>query len=141
QASQPERIYTDVVLAIKSEFVEWIRERRKNHEFRSYKLRSTVQRLWLYESSPRCAIRFVVVTTLPKVPGELNDFSGVGNDDFDAGRMSSYAYPVRALYELEAPVTREELHARFGIKSPQGYCYAAKALVETMPLEGMRQVF
>ncbi|KAH9918137.1 uncharacterized protein B0H18DRAFT_883034 [Fomitopsis serialis] len=139
--SQPDRVFTDVVLTIKSEYVVLIRERRKNHEFRSYKLRPSVQRLWLYESAPRCAIQYVSTDRGPKVPGELRDPSGVKNDDFDAGLMTAYAYPVRALYKLDAPVTREELNNRFAVKSPQGFCYATRPMVESMPLEGMEQVF
>ena len=54
-----DRVFTDVMLAIKSEFVDLMQERKKNHEFRPYKLRPTVHRMWLYESSPRCAVRCV----------------------------------------------------------------------------------
>ena len=47
-------------------------------------------------------------TTTPKVPGEVNDPTGVGNDDFDQGlKESKFGYPVvessslRQRYEAE----------------------------------------
>ena len=52
-----ERIFSDVLLSIKPEFMRLIAEKKKNHEYRKYKLRATVQRLWFYETSPTCAVR------------------------------------------------------------------------------------
>lgn len=54
-----ERAYTDVILTIKPFFADLIRKREKNHEFRRYRLRAAVKRLWLYESTPTCAITYV----------------------------------------------------------------------------------
>jgi hypothetical protein len=55
----PGRVYTDVVLTIKPEFVKLLADRTKNHEYRKYKLRETVERLWLYETAPTSAITYV----------------------------------------------------------------------------------
>ena len=82
----------------------------------------------------------MIETTLPKVPGDIGDPDGVGNTDFDAGRMTRYAYPIRTMYKLSTPVTRDELYARFAIKSPQGFCYATRLFVEAFPPEDLEQI-
>ncbi len=81
-------------------------------------------------------------TATPKVPGEVNDPSGVGNDDFDQGlKQSKYGYPVTELYKLQKPLTTAELKERFDIAVPQGWRYATKKLVEEMRLEDMEKIF
>jgi hypothetical protein len=80
-------------------------------------------------------------TAAPSVPGELRDSGGVGNDAFDAGDSTPYAYPVRALYRLQKPLTREELKREYGTTSPRGYCYASRHMVEALPLGDMEQLY
>lgn len=50
-AESPSRVFTDVLLAIKSEHLTNIINRQKNHEYRKYRLRDGVERLWLYETA------------------------------------------------------------------------------------------
>ena len=38
-----------------------------------------------------------MTTAQPKVPGEVQDPNGIGNDDFDAGKKE-YGYPVLKLH-------------------------------------------
>ncbi|CDO72591.1 hypothetical protein BN946_scf184985.g10 [Trametes cinnabarina] len=170
KAGDEDRVLTDVVLSIKPEFTKLISERKKNHEYRKYKLKESVDRLWLYETAPTSAIttgpgeRPVVryISTLPlrpvlssdryddapegslcmSVPGEVNDPSGIGNDDFDKGlKQSKYGYPVTGLYRLKKPLTTSELKQRFDIAVPQGWRYATKRLVEEVRLEDMDKLF
>lgn len=117
--SKIERVYTDAILPIKLEFTELIAARKKNHEYRTYKVRDTVQRIWLYTTGATGAItcvtlllppfhefqltyityrrRHVMLTAHPKTPGEVQDPTGVGNDDFDNGlKKSKFGYPVLA---------------------------------------------
>jgi hypothetical protein len=51
-----ERVYTDAILAIKPVFIDLIAAQKKNYEYRPYKLRKTVVRIWLYASAPHSAI-------------------------------------------------------------------------------------
>ncbi|KAF9037894.1 hypothetical protein BDZ89DRAFT_1100482 [Hymenopellis radicata] len=133
---------SDVLLCIKPEFATLIREGKKNHEYRKYKLRDTVQRLWLYETAPVSAIRYVMQTARPKVPGEVNDPTGVGNDDFDAGKkQSKYGYPVRALWELKKPIKMNDMRTRFKINPPQGFMFVPEQMVQEEKLEDMTKLF
>jgi hypothetical protein len=54
--SSIERVFTDVLLSIRPEFTDLIAKREKNHEYRVYKLRDTVVRIWLYTTAPVGAI-------------------------------------------------------------------------------------
>ncbi|KAI0359195.1 hypothetical protein OH77DRAFT_1419678, partial [Trametes cingulata] len=140
KAGDEDRAETDVVLSIKPEFTKLISERKKKHEYRKYGLKDSVVRLWLYETPPTSAITYVMQTTRPKVPGEVNDSTGIGNDDFDAGlKQSKYGCPVTGLYRLKTPLTTPELKERFEIAVPQGWRYATKRLVEEVMLEDMEK--
>ncbi|KAH9856726.1 hypothetical protein C2E23DRAFT_453402 [Lenzites betulinus] len=143
KAVDEDRVMTDVLLSIKPEFTKLISQQKKNHEYRKYKLKDSVVRLWLYETAPTSAITYVMETTTPRVPGEVNDPTGVGNDDFDKGlKQSKYGYPVTGLYKLKEPITTLELKSRFDIAVPQGWRYATKKLVEgTSLVEDMEKVF
>jgi len=57
--STVERVYTDAVLPIKLEFTDLIAARKKNHEYRAYKMKESVERIWLYTTTPTCAITCV----------------------------------------------------------------------------------
>ena len=59
KAVDENRALTDVVLCIKPEFTKLIAERRKNYEYRKYRLKDSVTRLWLYETAPTSAITYV----------------------------------------------------------------------------------
>ena len=81
-------------------------------------------------------------TSNPKRPGEVQDSSGVGNDDFDAGKKESkYGYPVMALYELQTPLDSKHMKADYRISPPQGYYYAPEKLVEAVKVEDMEKLF
>ena len=50
-ATDSDRVTTDVLLAIKPTHLANIARRQKNHEYRKYRLRDGISRLWLYETS------------------------------------------------------------------------------------------
>lgn len=99
---------------------------------------------WLPEppSSSGIAHRHIIGVGAPRVPGEVNDPSGIGNDEFDAGKkVSKYGYPVKGMYRLPKPLTSAALKERYGISPPQGYMYAPEALVQGEPLNAMEVLY
>lgn len=46
----PDRVESDVLLAIQPVHLRNIAARQKNHEYRKYRLKDGVERLWLYET-------------------------------------------------------------------------------------------
>ena len=94
------------------------------------------------ESDEPVAYSYVMSTTTPKVPGEVNDPTGVGNDDFDQGlKESKFGYPVVELFRLKTPLTTSQLKQRFDIATPQGWRYATRKLVEELPIAEVERVF
>jgi len=72
----------------------------------------------------------------------VNDPSGIGNDEFDAGqKVSKYGYPVKGMYRLPKPLTPAALKERYGISPPQGYMYAPEVLVQGEPLNAMEVLY
>ncbi|KAF4573422.1 hypothetical protein EYR40_003490 [Pleurotus pulmonarius] len=137
----PPRVYTDAILTIQPKFADLILKKEKNHEFRKYHLREGVVRLWLYETAPTSALTYIIETGPPKEPGEVQDSTGIGNDDFDAGKKESkFGYPVLGLLRLPKALTVNDME-KYGLATPQGYYYATQSLVDGQPLDSMERVF
>jgi hypothetical protein len=82
-----------------------------------------------------------MLTSRPKTPGQVQDPTGAGNDDFDKGlKKSKFGYPVLGLYKLREPLKAEKM-SEYGISPPQGLVYATKELVEGVPIEAMERLF
>ncbi|KAF4447830.1 hypothetical protein F53441_8696 [Fusarium austroafricanum] len=104
----PDRVLTDALLSIKPVHLANIVSRQKNHEYRKYRLRDGVTRLWLYETSDgggRSSITHIAVIPASerRTPGSVpTEPFGIGNAEFNAGlKQSKYGYPILELYELD----------------------------------------
>ncbi|KJZ73245.1 hypothetical protein HIM_07442 [Hirsutella minnesotensis 3608] len=138
-STKPTRVLTDVLLSIKPVHLANIVSRQKNHEYRNYRLRDGVSRLWLYETSDggkgRGAITHVAVIpeSTRHTPGSVpEDPPGIGNADFNAGfKKSKFGYPVLELHELVRPVTLAEMKSRWRMGgAPMGWQYVERDLWE-----------
>ncbi|KAK1767589.1 hypothetical protein QBC33DRAFT_472278 [Phialemonium atrogriseum] len=136
-SASDDRVLSDVLLAIKPVHLANIASRQKNHEYRKYRLRDEVTRLWLYETrgggEGRACITHIAVIppSVRRTPGTVpTEPFGIGNDDFNAGRkQSKYGYPVLELYELVRPVTLAEMKSRWGMGgAPMGWRYVGTDL-------------
>ncbi|KAF2801559.1 uncharacterized protein BDZ99DRAFT_469562 [Mytilinidion resinicola] len=134
-----DRVLTDVLLAIKPVHLANIASRQKNHEYRKYRLRDAVTRLWLYETGDggkgRASITHIAVipASVRHTPGSVpTEPFGIGNTDFNAGlKESKYGYPVLELYELFRPVTLAEMKSQWGMGgAPMGWRYVKTDLWE-----------
>ncbi|KAK4236811.1 hypothetical protein C8A03DRAFT_35286 [Achaetomium macrosporum] len=132
-----DRVLTDVLLAIKPVHLANIASRQKNHEYRKYRLRDGVTRLWFYETGDeggRSAITHIAVipASVRRTPGSVpTEPFGIGNDDFNAGRKESkYGYPIVELYELVKPVRLTEMKRSWGLGAPMGWRYVGSDLWE-----------
>ncbi|KAK1783657.1 hypothetical protein QBC45DRAFT_398472 [Copromyces sp. CBS 386.78] len=132
-----ERIKTDVLMAIKPIHLANIVSREKNHEYRKYRLKDEVVRLWLYETKEggqgRASITHIAVIPegVRHTPGTVpTEPRGIGNDDFNAGlKQSKFGYPVLEVYELVKPVTLAEMKSKWGMRSaPMGWQYVRAGL-------------
>ncbi|KAF5582217.1 pisatin demethylase cytochrome P450 [Fusarium pseudocircinatum] len=125
-------------VAIKPEHLANITSREKNHEYRKYRLKNGVSRLWLYETGSRGGRSSIThIAVIPPntrhEPGSVpTEPFGIGNQDFNAGRKESkYGYPILELYELVDSVTLNEMKTRWGMGgAPMGWQYVASDLWE-----------
>ncbi|KAF5022709.1 hypothetical protein F66182_5257 [Fusarium sp. NRRL 66182] len=132
------RVATDVLLSIKPHHLANIISREKNHEYRKYRLKDGVLRLWLYEtgSGGGCSSITHIATIPPTTrhePGSVPDEpAGIGNADFNAGlKESKYGYPILELYKLKHPVTLHEMTTRWSMGgAPMGWQYVGSDLWE-----------
>ncbi|KAK3687599.1 hypothetical protein B0T22DRAFT_132827 [Podospora appendiculata] len=135
----------DIIISIHPQHVANIVSRVKNHEFRSYLLPSTVKRLWIYETSPTSSIRFIATVSQGKRPGEIQDPSGLKNDEFDLGELESraqFAYEIQKLEELPTAYSLDDLKRRGWLNgAPQKYCFVKPAMDEALKTTPLKLVF
>ena len=124
---------SNVIVSIKPNFVELIRNGKKTHEFRKYVPNLGVTHLWIYATMPVGKLQYLaIVDSITEYPNQIAEV-GFGNDDFNAGlKKSKYAYHISHLFKLEKALTLEELKANFGFTPPQSYLY----LQSNVKLEG-----
>ena len=135
----------DLIISIRPQHVANIVRRTKNHEFRNYLLPVSVRRLWIYETSPASAIRYVATISHGKRPGEIRNSDGLKNDEFDRGSMEGrvkYAYEILRLEELEEPFTLGALKANGWLGgAPQKYCFVKPAMAAALATAKLRLLF
>ncbi|KAI0403974.1 hypothetical protein F4802DRAFT_598591 [Xylaria palmicola] len=135
-AESADRVMSDVLLSIKSVHLANIISQKKNHEYRKYRLRDGVERLWLYETADgggKSSITHVaaIPDDVRHTPGSVpTEPFGIGNEDFNAGlKVSKYGYPILHLYELVKPVTLAEMKSKWAMGgAPMGWRYVGTDL-------------
>ncbi|KAL2129787.1 hypothetical protein VTI74DRAFT_7301 [Chaetomium olivicolor] len=136
--AKTDRVSTDVLLAIKQVHLANIASQKKNHEYRKYRLKDGVVRLWFYETAEgggKSAITHIAVipSDIRRTPGDVpTEPFGIGNEDFNAGRKESkYGYPILELYKLVEPITLAEMKSRWALGSaPMGWRYVGADMWE-----------
>lgn len=132
---------TDVIMAIRPEFMSLIVRRQKNYDYRKYKLKTTITRIWFYEIEPINAITYLVITSHPREPDQVQDSSGIGNDDFDKGmKKSRFGYPIHELYQLAHPIHQANIRD-YGQWNGQGPLYSINDSVGHEGVQKIDKVF
>jgi len=134
---------TDLIMSIKPEHINSIASQVKNHEYRNYLLPSTVSCIWLYTSAPAQEIRYVATVGPGKRPGEVEEDGGLGNEDFNAGRMAfKFGYKILELRELQQPLSLLMLKSSRYLKGPpQKYCWAPQSMIAENSLNEQKLLF
>lgn len=96
----------------------------KNHEFRNYVPKESFKFLYVYVTAPQSELRYVIeIGDIIKYPQTL-ECNGDGNLEFNNGKKSKYAYPIRRVYELVNPISLRELKQNFSFAPPQAFSYS-----------------
>ncbi|POS82468.1 hypothetical protein EPUL_006633 [Erysiphe pulchra] len=114
----PRTSESDIFMSIDPQRVKEILNRERNHETRRYKLPPPVNRVWLYERHPVCAVKYMAEIGSLKSPGDILNEDGIGNKEFNLRKSTDSwcAYEILQIYELSDPLTLEDLKSKEWLK-------------------------
>ncbi|CAK7209097.1 hypothetical protein SCUCBS95973_000335 [Sporothrix curviconia] len=130
----PQTDRSDIIISIHPEQIRKIVSGTKDHEFLSFKIPHTVTRFWIYASRPVCELQFMAVVAAGfRQPGEIDSESGIGNADFNAGRLvAKFAYKLVQVYQLNNPVSLDVMKKNGWAGPPRRYDYLPPAIVGSL---------
>ncbi|KAJ3554385.1 hypothetical protein NPX13_g10625 [Xylaria arbuscula] len=131
RALGPQTPHSDIMVSLHPEHIARIVDQTKNHEFRVWKIPQQVSRIWIYITRPESQLRYMCLFSDPKTPGQIEDEEGVGNVEFNQGKMAAkFAYEILQVYELNNPVSLDEMKRKGWVAgAPQKYTYIPPAVV------------
>lgn len=95
----------------------------KNYEFRNYIPKNDFRFLYVYISKTEKKLKYIIeIGKVFKYPDKIK-VDGDGNKEFNNGIKSKYAYQILKVYELEKPISLEELKQKFSFVPPQAFSY------------------
>lgn len=117
-AMAPRTANSDVFVSMTPQNITNIISRSKTYEMRNWSFPPEVVRLWIYETKPVCAVKYMCSIGPAMRPDQLLDDVGLGNKEFNlkSERGSWHAYEILAVYELLDPVDRAALLEKEWIK-------------------------
>ncbi|KJR81183.1 uncharacterized protein SPSK_01028 [Sporothrix schenckii 1099-18] len=130
----PQTDRTDIIISIHPEQIRKIVMGDKDHEFRNFKLPHTVSRFWMYATRPVCELQYMAVVAAGfKQPGGINSDGGVGNAEFNAGKLvAKFAYKLVQVYQLNNPVSLDVMRKNGWAGPPRRYDYLSPAIVGSL---------
>lgn len=140
--------YTDVILPMQDPYMAQIIEGSKNYEFRKYRLKDEVKRIWFYRAAPHSSITHVceALPARTRQPGEAPlDEDGLGNAEFNSRHSDwdgyDYAYRIVTVYELWHPISLNEMKGKHGFKlAPRGRVYLPQSISDSIEWKQQKQV-
>ncbi|KAJ5633871.1 hypothetical protein N7528_001713 [Penicillium herquei] len=139
---------SDVILPMRGPYMDQIVRGEKNYEFRKYRLKSTVKRIWFYRTAPHSSITHVCDTSSARTrnPGDLPlEEDGLGNSEFNSRHPDwdgyDFAYKMMTVRELRQPITLSEMKENHGFKlAPRGLGYLPKSIGDMVDLDEQKMV-
>lgn len=139
---------SDVILPMRDPYMDQIIDGTKNYEFRKYKLKNSVKRIWFYRTAPHSSITHVC-ETLPARTRHSGDFpleeDGLGNMEFNSRHKDwdgyDYAYKMVTVRELQNPIPLAEMIAKHGFKiAPRGRLYLPLSIQDAVNVKKQKLV-
>ncbi|KAF5369533.1 hypothetical protein D9758_002792 [Tetrapyrgos nigripes] len=133
----------DAILPMTDGYMQQIVRREKNYEFRRYRISSSVKRIWFYLNAPHSAVVYIcdIDPARARNPGDdpLPE-DGLGNRKFNTRHPDwdryDFAYKVRSVRKLTAPLHLKEMKERFGMKgAPRSLVYVPSEVLEKVKPE------
>lgn len=116
-----------IYLSIKPELTKKIETGEKNYEFRKYFPKQKIDILYVYETVPTSALKYIIeLGEIIEYPNKISK-DGYGNLEFNNGlKKSKYAYEIKHVDILEEPILLPQLKNHYNFAPPQGYAYDEK---------------
>ena len=113
-----------IFISIKPIHLRRIESWEKNYEFRNYIPKDEIDKLYVYETTPTCSLKYILtIDKIIEYPDKIKE-DGYGNKDFNKGlKKSKYAYHIQKVEVLDKPIPLKELREKYSFTAPQGYAY------------------
>ncbi len=129
-----------IYISIKPEFTKLIEEGIKKYEFRNYLPKRGVKILYVYETAPTSALKYIFeVGEIIKYPHQIKEDNYLGHKRFNQGLSAKYAYEIKKVLLLKKPLLLKELRENFTFTPPQAYAYGERYLKLTKYMEKAKQ--
>ena len=114
----------EIFLSIRPKFANLIASKEKTYEFRRYKPKEPIKKIWFYVTSPDSGLKYIAEVGEPvEYPTKIPE-NGIGNADFNQGlKVSKFAFQVLHLDELIEAIPLRKLKDGFGFNPSQCYIY------------------
>src|SRR5438477_11481700 len=88
------------------------------------------------------ALMTVITIGSVKTPRQVQDLSGLGNDDFDAGKKKSkFGYPISSSFSLPYPLSSSALTLDHDCSTPHRFTPCPISLIHCFPRETWLPIF
>lgn len=127
----------DVILSIKPQFMAEIIKGRKTFEYRKNRFKRSVNKVYIYVSSPICRIvgEFILGEILEDQPEQIWNITcghaGITKEYFDEyykNRNVAYALEIKCFKLYKEPIDPYEVMEKF--TPPQSFCYVHRELLD-----------
>lgn len=108
----------DIFVSVDPPEVDCIVNSTQNHIFRDYQFPKSITRLWIYATQPVKELRYMAHIGSVKQQGEIKSKRGLRNAEFNAGWGPKHAYEIFQVYELNNPVSLNEMREEGWINTP-----------------------
>ncbi|KAI1095665.1 hypothetical protein F5B19DRAFT_440541 [Rostrohypoxylon terebratum] len=138
----PQTQNSDIMVSLHPEPLANILDRTKDHEFRVWKIPPDVSRIWIYSTRPFSELKYMCILGPPKLPGQIEDERGIGNAEFNQGKSAKFAYEILQVYELNNPVSLDEMKKKGWIAAaPQKFLRVPQTVVGELTANLKRALF
>lgn len=129
-----------IYVSINANAVEKIVNKRKNYEFRNYIPKREFDTLYVYTTSPKSELKYLLkIGQIVKYPEQIM-VQGDGNLEFNNGQKHTFAYRIDGIYELESGISLKELKEEYGFVPPQAFAYSDRYPCLTKNLEQTKKI-
>jgi len=120
----------------------------KNHEFRKYRLKPSIKRIWFYRTAPHSALTHIceILPARTRNPGDppLAE-DGAGNAEFNNRHKDwdgyDFAYKIVSVYELLTPISLAAMRREYGFKAaPRGLVYLPQGVAKRVAWRQQRLI-